>query len=207
MSAGSAHRARMDDPDRDPPPARHEVTALLVAWRQGSQTAFEALIPLVYEELRRLAHHHLRGERPNRTIQTADLVHETYFRLVDSSRVEWRNRAHFFAVAAQAMRRILVDAARARQSMKRGGERTRVDLDVDLTIVDAPSLDLVALDDALIALSALDPRRSSVVELRFFGGLTVEEAAEILDVSPDTVMRDWKVARAWLFGQLNRATT
>ena len=178
---------------------------MLLAWRQGNQAAFEELIPLVYDELRRLAHRQLRGERPNHTLQTAELVHETYLRLVDSSRVNWQNRVHFLAVAAQAMRRILVDAARARQSLKRGGELTRVALDADLTIASAPHVDVVALDDALDTLAGADPRRSRVVELRFFGGLSVDETAEVLSVSPETVMRDWKVAKAWLFRQLNSA--
>jgi RNA polymerase sigma factor (TIGR02999 family) len=178
---------------------------LLLAWRQGNQAAFEELIPLVYDELRRLAHRQLRGERTNHTLQTAELVHETYLRLVDSSRVQWQNRAHFLAVAAQSMRRILVDAARSRQSLKRGGEQTRVALDAELTIAGAPKVDVVALDDALESLSRTDQRRSRVVELRFFGGLTVEETAAVLDVSPETVMRDWKVAKAWLFKQLNPA--
>jgi RNA polymerase sigma factor (TIGR02999 family) len=178
---------------------------LLLAWRQGDQAAFEELIPLVYSELRRLAHRQLRGERANHTLQTGELVHETYLRLVDSSRVQWQNRAHFLAVAAQSMRRILVDAARARQSLKRGGELTRVALDSDLTIAGAPNVDVLALDDALETLAGADPRRSRVVELRFFGGLSVDETAEVLEVSPETVMRDWKVAKAWLFKQLNPA--
>jgi RNA polymerase sigma factor (TIGR02999 family) len=178
------------------------VTRLLLAWRAGDQAAFEALIPLVYDELRRLAHHQLRGERHQLTLQTADLVHETYARLVDSSRVQWQNRAHFLAVAAQSMRRVLVDAARARQAQKRGGDYARVDLDTELIVAGAPDVDVVALDDALRTLGAADARRARVVELRFFGGLTVEETAEVLGVSPETVMRDWKVARAWLYQQL-----
>jgi RNA polymerase sigma factor (TIGR02999 family) len=184
------------------PPAGHDVTRLLLAWRAGDQAAFEALIPLVYDELRRLAHHQLRGERHQLTLQTADLVHETYARLVDSSRVQWQNRAHFLAVAAQSMRRVLVDAARARQAQKRGGDYARVDLDTELIVAGAPDVDIVALDDALKTLGAADARRARVVELRFFGGLTVEETAEVLGVSPETVMRDWKVARAWLYQQL-----
>jgi RNA polymerase sigma factor (TIGR02999 family) len=191
----------------DPPegPATHHVTQLLLAWRQGNQSAFEELIPLVYDELRRLAHRQLRSERPNHTLQTAELVHETYLRLVDSSRVNWQNRAHFLAVAAQSMRRILVDAARSRQSLKRGGDQTRVALDAELTIAGAANVDVVALDDALEALSLADQRKSRVVELRFFGGLSVDETAEVLDISPETVMRDWKVAKAWLFKELNPA--
>jgi RNA polymerase sigma factor (TIGR02999 family) len=195
----------MDDSRGGPSaPRPHDVTGLLLAWRQGNHSAFEELIPVVYDELRRLAHRHLRGER-HQTLQTADLVHETYVRLVDSSRVQWQNRAHFFAIAAQCMRRILVDAARERQSLKRGGDHARVELDPELTIAAAPNIDLVALDEALNGLAAVDERRSRVVELRFFGGLTVEETAGVLDVSPETIMRDWKVARAWLFKQLNSA--
>jgi RNA polymerase sigma factor (TIGR02999 family) len=192
--------------DRKPRSAgAHDVTQLLLAWRTGDRSAFEELIPLVYEELRRLAHRQLRGEHRNYALQTSELVHETYLRLVDSSRVQWQNRAHFLAVAAQLMRRILVDAARSRRSLKRGGEHARVPLEAELTIAEAPSVDLVALDDALNALSVADQRRSRVVELRFFGGLSVEETAEVLDVSAETVMRDWKVAKAWLFKELNPA--
>jgi RNA polymerase sigma factor (TIGR02999 family) len=196
----------MDDSRGGPdPPRPQDVTGLLLAWQQGNHSAFEELMPVVYGELRRLAHRHLRGERRNHTLQTAELVHETYVRLVDSSRVQWQNRAHFFAVAAQCMRRILVDAARTRQSLKRGGDQARVELDPELTIAAAPNIDLVALDEALNALASVDERRSRVVELRFFGGLSVEETANLLDVSPETVARDWKVARAWLFKQLNTA--
>jgi RNA polymerase sigma factor (TIGR02999 family) len=195
----------MADPVRQEPPRpeTHDVTQLLLAWRAGDQAAFHQLIPRVYEELRRLAHAQLRGERRHHTLQTAELVHETYVRLVDSSRVQWQSRAHFLAVAAQSMRRILVDAARARQAQKRGGDQIRVEMDVAVSLGGDPNLDLVALDDALKALAAADERRSRVVELRFFGGLSVEETAMALDVSPETVMRDWKVAKAWLFKQLH----
>ena len=194
----------MDDRYRErTPPAEHDVTGLLLAWRQGSQAAFDELIAIVYGELRRLAHNHLRSEQHHRTLQTADLVHETYLRLVDAKRVQWQSRVHFFAIAARSMRRVLVDAARARQSLKRGGDHARVELDQALTIAEAPNISLLALDDALNKLSTLDERRARVVELRFFGGLNVEETAEALDVSPETVMRDWKVAKAWLFQQLN----
>lgn len=185
--------------------AARDVTGLLLAWREGDQAAFDALIPLVYDALRRAAHRQLQGERRHHTLQTAELVHETYLRLVDSSRVQWQNRAHFLAVAAQAMRRILVDAARSRRSLKRGGDQTRVPLAEELAVGGPPDIDLVALDDALNALAAADPRRSQVVELRYFGGLGVEETAEVLGVSAETVMRDWKVARAWLFNQLAAA--
>ena len=179
-----------------------DVTALLLAWRQGSRSALEALIPLVYGELQCVAHRQLRGERSNHTLQTADLVHEAYLRLVDSSRVQWQNRAHFLAVAAQLMRRVLVDAARARQAVKRGGGESALPLNAELTVAGSPTVDVVALSDALDALARADPRRSQVVELRFFGGLTVDETAEVLGVSADTVVRDWKVAKAWLYSQL-----
>jgi len=177
------------------------VTGLLLAWRAGDPAAFEALIPLVYDELRRIAHRQLAGER-HQTLQTVDLVHEVYVRLVDASQVHWQNRAHFLAVAARSMRRILVDAARERQAQKRGGDRSRVELEPDLVAALAADVDVLALDDALRELTEADPRRGQVVELRYFGGLTVEETAQVLEVSPDTVMRDWKVARAWLHHRL-----
>jgi RNA polymerase sigma-70 factor, ECF subfamily len=184
-------------------PAGQDVTGLLLAWRGGDAAALERLMAVVYSELRRLAHRQLRGERSGQTLLTGDLVHETYLRLVDSSRVRWKNRAHFLAVAAQSMRRILVDAARTRNAQKRGGDQIRVVLD-DGMVASAAGVDLAALDDALKTLAEADPRRSQVVELRFFGGLSVDETAEALGVSPETVMRDWKVARAWLFGQLGQ---
>jgi RNA polymerase sigma-70 factor, ECF subfamily len=193
----------MDDSREERPDATPaDVTGLLLAWRQGSRSALEALIPLVYGELRGVAHRQLRGERSDHTLQTADLVHEAYLRLVDSSRVQWQNRAHFLAVAAQLMRRVLVDAARARQAAKRGGGEAALPLNAELTIAGSPTVDVVALSDALDTLARVDPRRSQVVELRFFGGLTVEETAEVLGVSAETVMRDWKVAKAWLYSQL-----
>jgi RNA polymerase sigma factor (TIGR02999 family) len=182
-----------------------DVTELLLAWRDGDTGAFDRLIPVVASELERLAHRYLRGESRQRTLQTADLVQETYLRLVDASRVDWQNRAHFFAIAARSMRRVLVDAARARQSLKRGGDRRQVELDSNVAITEAPEVNLVALDDALATLAALDERRGRVVELRFFGGLTIEETAAVLDVSPETVMRDWRVAKAWLFRYLGEA--
>ena len=196
----------MKKSDRKPGATTQDVTRLLLAWRQGDQAALEKLIPLVYEDLRRLAHRQLWGERRNRSLQTTELVHETYVRLVDSGKVQWQNRAHFLGVAAQLMRRILVDAARSRRALKRGGEHQRVSLDEGLTIAETPNIDLIALDDALNAFSFVDQRRSRVVELRFFGGLSVEETAEVLDVSPETVMRDWKVAKAWLLKEMTPAT-
>ncbi|HEY3137079.1 MAG TPA: sigma-70 family RNA polymerase sigma factor [Blastocatellia bacterium] len=180
-----------------------QVTQLLVAWSDGDKSALDKLIPLVNDELRRLAHRYISGERAGHTLQTTGLVNEAYFRLVDSSRVQWQNRAHFFAVSAQLMRRILVDYARTRRSQKRGGDLARVSFDEAAPIAGEREPDLVALDDALTALAAIDPRKSHVIELRFFGGLSVEETAEVLKVSPDTVMRDWRLAKSWLLRELS----
>lgn len=179
-----------------------EVTQLLTAWSGGDQSALDKLIPLVNEELRRLAHRYINGERNGITLQTSALVNEAYLKLVDTTRVQWQNRAHFFAVSAQLMRHILVDNARARQAQKRGGGLVQVSL------ADAQPLDLqrdpnlVALDEALSTLAEIDPRKARVIELRFFGGLTVDETAEVLEVSPDTVMRDWRLAKSWLLREL-----
>ncbi|HZS09484.1 MAG TPA: sigma-70 family RNA polymerase sigma factor [Blastocatellia bacterium] len=181
-----------------------EVTALLLAWNQGDDSALEKLIPLVYDELRRLAHRYMGGERQDHTLQTTALVNEAYLRLIDSSRVRWQNRAHFFAVSAQLMRRILVDFARSRNYRKRGGEAVQVSLDEAAVISSEPGADLVALDDALKALAAFDARKSRVVELRFFGGLSVAESAEVMGVSEDTVTRDWNLAKVWLLRELSR---
>lgn len=161
-------------------------------------------MPLVYDELRRLAHRYLAGERPGHTLQTTALVNEAYLRLIDSSRVRWQNRAHFFGVSAQLMRRILVDFARSRHKLKRGGGAVQVSLDEAAIISHEPSADLIALDEALKALADFDERKSKVVELRFFGGLTVEETAEVLQVSTDTVMRDWSLAKVWLLRELKK---
>jgi RNA polymerase sigma factor (TIGR02999 family) len=185
-------------------PAPQEVTQLLLAWSQGDQSALDQLIPLVHAELHRLAHRCMERERAGHTLQTTALVNEAYLRLIDSSRVRWQNRAHFFAVAAQLMRRILVDFARARQNLKRGGAAQRVSLDEALVVPQEPDPDLIALDEALNTLAALDPRQARMVELRFFGGLSVEETAEVLQVSPETVHRDWRVAKAWLLRELDR---
>jgi RNA polymerase sigma factor (TIGR02999 family) len=179
-----------------------EITRLLLAWGNGEEQALESLIPLVYEEMRRLARYHMRGERANHPLQTTALVHEAYLKLIDSSRVQWQDRAHFFAVASQLMRRILVDFARSRKNLKRGGDAIQISLGESLEISQEPGADLVALDDALNALSQLDPRQSRVVELRFFGGLSVEETAEALKVSPETVKRDWRLAKVWLLREL-----
>ncbi len=180
----------------------HEVTRLLFAWREGDEGALEKLIPLVHQELRRLAHLYMTGQRRGHTLQTTALVNEAYLRLVGSQRVGWQNRAHFVAVSAQLMRRILVDFARERGAQKRGGQAQRVTFDDALHPTREPGEDLVALDEALQALEAEQPRRSRVVELRFFGGLSVKETAEVLQVSADTVLRDWRLAKLWLLRAL-----
>lgn len=185
-------------------PSTHEITALLLAWRNGDQTALDKLTPLVYQELHRLAQVYMRGERADPTLQTTALVNEAYLRLVDAKEMHWQNRAHFFAVSAQLMRHILVDFARSRGNLKRGGEVQQVSLDEALVISAERDPDLIALDEALQALAQIDPRKHRVVELRFFGGLSVEETAEVLKVSPDTVLRDWRLAKMWLLRELSR---
>src|SRR6516165_8793853 len=172
------------------PPAG-EITQLLLAWRNGDQEALDKLVPLVYVELRRLAARYMSRERSDHTLQTTALVNEAYLRLTDGASVRWQDRSHFFAVSAKIMRRILVDAARSHQSHKRGGEVPHLSLDDAVVVSSEPRPDLVALDEALRALEVIDPRKSKVVELRFFGGLSVQETAQVLNVSPDTVMRDW----------------
>ena len=186
-----------------PEPPSADVTSLLAAWSEGDEAALARLVPQVYAELHRLAHHQLRAERPGHTLQTTELVNEAYLRLVDTRRIRWESRAHFLGVAAQAMRRILVDTARARGAQKRGGLAPHVSLDE--VAIAAPERDasLVALDAALTALAAVDERKSRVVELRYFGGLTEAETAAVLHVSPETVQRDWRVAKAWLLRQLS----
>ncbi|MDX2034854.1 MAG: sigma-70 family RNA polymerase sigma factor [Blastocatellia bacterium] len=181
-----------------------QITRLLLAWSAGESAAFDALLPLVYDELHRLAHRYLGRERRDHTLQTTALVNEAYLRLIDSSRVQWQNRAHFFAISAQLMRRILVDFARGRRNLKRGGEGRRVLFDDALLVAEEREKDLVALDEALSTLSALNPRQGRVVELRFFGGLSIEETAEALAVSIDTVKRDWRLAKVWLLRELDR---
>jgi len=182
--------------------ARGDITALLEAWREGDQTALEKLTPIVYKELHRLAGRYMRGERPGHSLQTTDLVNEAYMRLVDYKRMHWQNRAHFFAVSAQLIRRILVDHAR-RRNLKRGAGFKHVSLDEVAVAGGGRSADLVALDDAMKALAQLDPRKERVVEMRFFGGLSVEETADVLKVSTVTVMRDWSTAKAWLYRELS----
>jgi RNA polymerase sigma factor (TIGR02999 family) len=187
-----------------PAPSPQEVTQLLLAWGKGDKSALDQLTPLVYEELRRLARRYMGRESPGHTLQTTALVNEAYLRLIDQRNVKWQNRAHFFGVSAQLMRRILVDFARARHNLKRGGKAPQVSLDEALVVSEEREADLVALDDALSALAEIDPRQSQVVELRFFGGLSVDETSEVLRVSPDTVMRDWKVAKLWLLRELSK---
>ena len=184
-------------------PSTHEITYLLVAWGNGDQNALDKLTPLVYQELHRLADHYMKGERPDHTLQTTALVNEVYLRLIDWKNVRWQNRAHFFGVSAQLMRHILVKFARDRLAAKRGGNAFQVSLS-DAAKIFTQNLDLVALDDALKDLSALDPRQSQVIEMRFFGGLSIEETAEALKVSPATVRRDWSLARAWLRRELKK---
>lgn len=185
-----------------------EITTLLQAWSRGDPAALDSLTPLVYDELRNLAHRYMRHERAGHTLQATALANEAYLRLVDVKGVDWQNGRHFLAVSAQIMRRILVDAARTRASAKRGGEMQRVDHSTAVNFDRLPAAgsdraaELCALDDALSSLSLMDPRRAQVIELRFFGGLTVEETAEVLKTSPQTVMRDWRLARAWLAREL-----
>ena len=179
-----------------------EVSLLLLAWSEGDQAALDKLIPLVYEELHRLAHRYLNRERPGNTLQTTALAHEAYLRLVDAKGVRWQNRAHFFAVAARTMRRILVDLARARHNLKRGAGAQQVPLDGILVASTERGAELLALDEALGRLAALNPRQSQVVELRYFGGLTEEEVSEVLKLSPRTVRSEWSLAKAWLYREL-----
>ncbi len=183
--------------------AQPEVTELLIAWSNGDPTALDRLMPLAYDELHRLARRYMRREPADHTLQTSALVNEAYLRLIDQRRVQWQNRAHFFAISAQLMRRILVSMARARHAHKRGSDARPVSLDDALVISNERAAELVALDDALVELARLDPRRSQVVELRYFGGLSVKETAEVLKLSEETVMRDWNRAKAWLCVQLD----
>jgi RNA polymerase sigma factor (TIGR02999 family) len=183
-----------------------EITSLLLAWSQGDESAMDKLMPLVYNELRRLAHRQMADERSEHTLQTTELVHEAYLRLVDSQLRGWDSRTHFFAVWAQAMRRILVDWARSRRARKRGSGMPLLELQEEFAIASGRGNDLVAIDDALTALAAIDQRKSQVVELRFFGGLNVKETAETLKVSEETVHRDWRLARSWLKREMSNRT-
>jgi RNA polymerase sigma factor (TIGR02999 family) len=185
-----------------------EVTRLLQDWTNGNREALDKLLPLVYDELRRLAHSYLTRERPDHTLQTTALVHEAYLKLMDQHSVNWQNRAQFFAISAQAMRRILLDNARRHTAIKRGSGGPKVSLDEVATIShDAANESLIALDEALERLAAIDPDQSKIVELRYFGGLTIEETAEALRTSPSTVQREWTIARAWLYNELSNPTS
>jgi RNA polymerase sigma factor (TIGR02999 family) len=179
-----------------------DITALLVAWGRGDEAALQHLIPLVHRELHQIARRCLKGERAGHTLQPTALINEAYLRLIDVRRVDWKNRTHFLAMSARLMRRVLVDFARSRRYQKRGGGVMKVSLDEAHAVSTDRGQDLVALDEALTALSALDERKARVIEMRFFGGLTVEETAAVLDVSRETVLRDWRLARAWLMQQL-----
>jgi RNA polymerase sigma-70 factor (ECF subfamily) len=184
-------------------PSTHEVTQLLKAWTTGDEQALQKLTPLVYEQLRRIAQHHMAGQRPGHILQTTALVNEVYLQLLDCGQMNWQDRAHFFAMSAQLMRRILIDFARSRGSQKRGADVLHVSLDEAPSVCKEPDPNLLALDDALKALATVDERKSKVVELRFFGGLSVEETAAVLKVSPETVMRDWRLAKLWLLRELS----
>lgn len=184
-------------------PGAHEVTGLLQAWSAGDEEALQKLLPLVYRQLHRAAQRYMAGERSGHTLQTTALINEVYLRLVDVRGIDWQDRAHFFALCAQLMRRILTDFARSRHYQKRGAGATHVPFDEALLVSSQPDTDLVALDDALNRLALVDARKSRVVELRFFGGLGVEETAEVLKVSNGTVMRDWRLAKVWLLRELN----
>jgi RNA polymerase sigma-70 factor (ECF subfamily) len=184
-------------------PRSHEVTGLLQAWSEGDEEALQKLVPLVYQQLHRAAQHYMAAERSGHSLQATALIHEVYLRLVDVRGIDWQNRTHFFAVCAQLMRRILTDFARSRNYQKRGGAAPHVSFDDALLVSSEPHADLVALDDALTRLALVDQRKSRVVELRFFGGLSIEETAEVLKVSNETVMRDWRLAKAWLLRHLS----
>jgi RNA polymerase sigma factor (TIGR02999 family) len=186
----------------DSPPPAQDVTQLLRAWSEGDAQALERLTPLVYQELYRRAHWHMAREQVGHTLQATALVNEIYVRMVDLRGVSWRDRAHFFAMSSRLIRQVLIDAARSKHAQKRGGQSPHVAIDESLLVSEEPRADLVALDDALKTLATIDPRKSQVVELRFFGGLDIEETAEVLRVSPETVKRDWKLAKAWLRREL-----
>jgi len=195
----------MDTPSHDDQPdgSARPITERLIAWGNGDVSALDDVMRAVYQELRRMADRYLRHESPDHTLQPTALVHEAYLRLVDNAQIDWQNRAHFFGVAARIMRRILVDHARTKHRGKRGGTARKLSLDEEMPLSSARAPDIVALDEALESLGAIDERKSQVVELRFFGGLSVEETAEVLGVSPQTVLRDWKLAKAWLYQEIS----
>jgi RNA polymerase sigma factor (TIGR02999 family) len=180
-------------------PAPEEVSQLLKEWSNGDEAALDKMMPIVYQELRRLAHHYMRRERPGHTLQTTALVNEAYLRLANYKKMRWQSRAHFFAVAAQVMRRILVEQARSKNFAKRGGGAQTISLDETAVISAGRSAEVIAVDDALTELESWDPRKGKIVELRFFGGLSIEETAQVLKVSPTTVQREWRSAKAWLY--------
>lgn len=181
-----------------------DVTVLLQAWRRGEEGALDKLMPLIYGELRRIAHKFMVREHPGHTLQTTAVVNEAYLRLIDAAQIEWKDRAHFFAISANMMRQVLVDFARSRGRKKRGGDIKKVEIDEAILNLPRQETDLIALDDALTALAAMDKRKANVIELRFFGGLSLPETAEVLGVSPDTVRRDWRLARVWLCREMKR---
>jgi len=187
-------------------PAQDEISQLLLDWSDGDQKALDRLIPVVYQELHRLAHHYMRRERPGQTFQTTALVDEAYLRLVNYKRMRWQDRAHFFAIAAQVMRRILVEHARSRDSAKRGAGAPKVSLEETVVVSEGRSAEVIAVNDALIDLEAWDARKGKIVELRFFGGLNIEETAEVMKISPTTVQREWRAAKAWLHRALTEGT-
>lgn len=186
-------------------PLTHDVTQLLVEWSKGDKEALDKLMPLIHAELRRLAHHYMSRERGDHTLQTTALVNEAYLRLVNRKEVQWQNRTHFFAIAATLMRNILVDHARSHAYAKRGGGAHKIDLNEALVASQQRAAEVVALDDALTRLAVIDPQQSRIVELRFFGGLTIEETADVLDISPATIKREWKTAKAWLYQELAKS--
>jgi RNA polymerase sigma-70 factor, ECF subfamily len=188
-------------------PSLHEISFLLQAWHEGDQTAFDKLAPLVYDELHRLAHHFMARERAGHTLQTTALVNEAYIRLINAREINWRDRAHFFAISSKLMRRILVDFARSRGYEKRGGNAKQVSLDEGLVVSSTPDADVVKIDDALNALAQFDLRKARVVELKFFGGLDLDETAEALNISRDTVKREWQFAKVWLLCELKTGGT
>lgn len=202
VRSGNLPKIFMSEKERQSDAESHEVTQLLVSWSDGDKHAFEQLLPLIYKSLQKIAHHHLNRERGSHTLQTTALVHEAYLKLIDQNSVHWQNRSHFFAIASQAMRRILIDHARKQVADKRGGEGQKISLeDIDVASIN-PDKNLIALDEALTELEKFDSQQSRIVEMRYFGGLTVEETAAVLEISPRTVHREWAMARAWLYRNL-----